>query len=101
VGEDGQHQLTPYATRDLAVTEFLKTFKSKTGNVWADRDNFTAVPGRWTLQMADGASVSQRQRKLLSHVDFKDVADSATLSKSLNLLMRIVSDVEVRHLLFV
>lgn len=96
VGEDGQHQLTPYPTRDHAVAEFLKTFKSKTGNAWDKRDDFTPVPGRWTLQQGDDENIREKQQKLLSHVDFKRVQDSPALSPALNKLMRILSDVEVR-----
>lgn len=37
VGEDGQHQSTPFSTEKEAVTEYCKIFKSKTGNVFGEK----------------------------------------------------------------
>ena len=41
--------------KDGAVKDFKKKFKDKTKNNWDDRDNFTPVPGKYTMiEMDDG-----------------------------------------------
>lgn len=37
VGDIGKYQRTPFQKRDEAVEEFEKIFKSKSGNLWANR----------------------------------------------------------------
>ena len=36
IGDTGQYQRTPFLSRDEAVKEFTKVFKSKSGNAWKD-----------------------------------------------------------------
>jgi Poly(ADP-ribose) polymerase, regulatory domain/Poly(ADP-ribose) polymerase catalytic domain/WGR domain len=49
-GEDGMHQKTPLPSREAAVTEFEKIFRSKTGNVWATRNiDFESKPGKFNM----------------------------------------------------
>ncbi|RCH89506.1 hypothetical protein CU098_003095 [Rhizopus stolonifer] len=49
-GKEGQHQKTPYLTKEEAVQEFKAIFKAKTGNVWDDhRTSFTIKPGRYEI----------------------------------------------------
>ena len=43
----------PFSIYNNAEKEFLKKFKDKTKNDWADRDNFIAVPGKYTLLEMD------------------------------------------------
>ena len=44
----------PFHKQDAAEKEFSKKFKDKTQNHWDNRDNFTAVSGKYTLlDMAD------------------------------------------------
>ena len=40
IGDDGQYQQTPFPTKDEAVKEFKKIFRSKTGNQWKDIKRF-------------------------------------------------------------
>jgi len=49
IGDDGQSQQTPYPSKEAAITEFNKIFKSKTGNEWQDKENFNRVPGKYRL----------------------------------------------------
>ena len=49
IGENGQHQLTPYSTIDECRKEFIKTFKEKTGNQWKDIYEFESKPKKYRL----------------------------------------------------
>ncbi|KAJ3603227.1 hypothetical protein NHX12_030969 [Muraenolepis orangiensis] len=55
VGEVGQNALSAcYNSTNNAVKDFEKKFKDKTKNNWADRDNFVAQKGKYTLIEVDG-----------------------------------------------
>ncbi len=47
--DQGQHQNTPYGTAEQAIEEFEKIFKAKSGNEWANRDNFEEKPKKYRL----------------------------------------------------
>lgn len=49
VGDEGQHQKTPFTTVEEARKEFAKIFKSKTGNSWDNIKNFQAQPKKYRL----------------------------------------------------
>ncbi|XP_007500582.1 protein mono-ADP-ribosyltransferase PARP3 [Monodelphis domestica] len=49
VGEVGQSKLKPFSSLDDAKKDFEKKFQEKTKNRWADRDNFVAHQGKYTL----------------------------------------------------
>jgi predicted DNA-binding WGR domain protein len=49
IGDDGQHQLTPYSTLDECRKEFLKVFREKTGNAWKDTNQFESKIKKYTL----------------------------------------------------
>ena len=50
VGEPGQNAMKgPFGTVEQASQEFCKKFRDKTKNAWEDRQNFTPVPGKYTL----------------------------------------------------
>lgn len=55
VGEPGQKGFKNFFTLEEAEKEFKKKFSEKTRNKWENRDNFVAVPGKYTLlEMDDG-----------------------------------------------
>eukprot|EP00929_Paragymnodinium_shiwhaense_P092631 TRINITY_DN525_c0_g1_i1.p1 TRINITY_DN525_c0_g1~~TRINITY_DN525_c0_g1_i1.p1 ORF type:complete len:482 (+),score=112.04 TRINITY_DN525_c0_g1_i1:89-1534(+) len=49
VGDEGECKLTPCGTSFLACKEFCQKFRSKTGNDWRDRDNFTPKVGKYKI----------------------------------------------------
>eukprot|EP00795_Rhopilema_esculentum_P008747 gene8747-14770_t len=49
IGSGGQHQQTPFSNPQDACNEFQKIFKSKTGNKWADLNNFQKTPNKYSL----------------------------------------------------
>jgi len=48
VGEPGRHASQPCANLSIGIREFEKKFKSKTGNNWANRDNFVPKSKKYT-----------------------------------------------------
>lgn len=49
-GREGQHQKTPYLTKEEAVAEFKSIFKAKTGNVWeTHKESFEVKLGRYEI----------------------------------------------------
>lgn len=53
VGESGSNDLKMFRDLDEAQKLFNKKFQDKTKNKWDKRDNFTAVPGKYTLLEMD------------------------------------------------
>uniref|UniRef100_A0A8C8RTG4 Poly [ADP-ribose] polymerase n=1 Tax=Pelusios castaneus TaxID=367368 RepID=A0A8C8RTG4_9SAUR len=49
VGELGQSKLSPFPSLEAAKKDFEKKFREKTKNSWAERENFVAHPGKYTL----------------------------------------------------
>ncbi|XP_044307387.1 protein mono-ADP-ribosyltransferase PARP3 [Varanus komodoensis] len=49
VGEVGQSKLSSFSSLGDAKKDFEKKFKDKTKNNWADRENFVAHDGKYTL----------------------------------------------------
>ena len=47
--DEGQHQLTPFASLDECRKEFFKVFREKTANAWKDTDHFESKPRKYTL----------------------------------------------------
>jgi len=54
VGEPGQNALVPCGSNyEAAIKKFKQKFKDKTKNHWDNRDDFTPVPGKYTLLEMD------------------------------------------------
>ncbi|XP_010223792.1 PREDICTED: poly [ADP-ribose] polymerase 3 [Tinamus guttatus] len=49
VGEVGQNKLVPFTSLEAAKKDFEKKFREKTKNNWAERANFVAHAGKYTL----------------------------------------------------
>ncbi|KAL8212335.1 UNVERIFIED_CONTAM: Poly [ADP-ribose] polymerase 3 [Gekko kuhli] len=48
-GESGQSKLSSFPSLEAAKKDFEKKFRDKTKNSWADRENFVAHDGKYTL----------------------------------------------------
>jgi len=70
VGEDGQYQRTPFSTLDACTAEFLKIFRSKSGNNFLEahtRKTFKPIDGKYHLQFTRGAK--GKEQALLQPLD--------------------------------
>lgn len=63
VGEAGQSSNKRCGTQEAAEREFCKKFKDKTKNSWEDRENFTAVKGKYTLLEMDDEEGGEEVRR--------------------------------------
>ena len=58
----------PFHSIEAAAKEFTKKFSDKTKNKWEDRDQFTPVPGKYTLlEMDDDDDDDVSKQCLLEH----------------------------------
>ena len=47
IGEEGKFQKTSFSSKDDCVKEYMKVFKSKTGNAWSERGSFVKQPKKY------------------------------------------------------
>ncbi|XP_042883678.1 protein mono-ADP-ribosyltransferase PARP3-like isoform X2 [Penaeus japonicus] len=74
VGEEGKWNADSMKSADDAIKSFEKKFKDKTRNDWANRENFEAVPKKYTLLEMDDDSDEE---------DDTDAVDSLVPKKEL------------------
>jgi len=49
IGTPGEYQTTAAPSKEKAIEEFEKIFKSKSGNDWANKEHFKKQPGKYQL----------------------------------------------------
>ena len=70
IGEDGKYQTKACPNLTVAIRQFETQFKSKTGNNWADRDNFVPKNKKYTPVELDEDSdddVEELKKTLSDH----------------------------------
>jgi hypothetical protein len=88
-GEDGMHQKTPLPSRETAVAEFEKIFRSKTGNVWATRNtDFESKPGKFNMIKTS----PYKKGIILTELDTSVAPLSSQLSTSVQDCLRLCLD---------
>ncbi|CDW74195.1 wgr domain containing protein [Stylonychia lemnae] len=90
--DQGMCQKTPFQTKEKAVEEFLKIFKLKTSNNWADRENFQ-------LPRAKGKYVYHKvSRQIFNYTDslvpfiYKECAESQ-LEKDQQRFIKLIANI--------
>uniref|UniRef100_A0A8C4W322 Poly(ADP-ribose) polymerase family member 3 n=1 Tax=Gopherus evgoodei TaxID=1825980 RepID=A0A8C4W322_9SAUR len=85
VGEVGQSKLSPFPSLEAAKKDFEKKFREKTKNSWAERENFVAHPGKYTLiEVQHGAEEEQEVTMKVDSVDGGKCFKQRTLPCSLD-----------------
>ncbi|KAM9133876.1 protein mono-ADP-ribosyltransferase PARP3 isoform 2-T2 [Pangshura tecta] len=85
VGEVGQSKLSTFPSLEAAKKDFEKKFREKTKNSWAERENFVAHPGKYTLiEVQHGAEEEQEVTVKLDSVDGGKRSKQRTLPCSLD-----------------
>ena len=74
IGDEGENQRSPFNSLDEAKNEFGKIFKSKTGNLWENRDKFERVKGKYMLIKFNKVQLTARE--LLKPIDYKNCPSS-------------------------
>ncbi|XP_032996540.1 protein mono-ADP-ribosyltransferase PARP3 [Lacerta agilis] len=77
VGEVGQSKLNAFPSLEEAKKDFEKKFRDKTKNSWADRENFVAHNGKYTLIEVQHADDEEEQEATVK----VDSVDGVKLSK--------------------
>lgn len=83
----GKFQQTPFSSREEAIKEFEKVFKSKTGNLWTDRDSFEAQPKKYRIvhrvsRKFESRPLPELATVLQDRVEFPDAVRKTSLPKS-------------------
>lgn len=61
IGDRGRIQTQgPYALREVAIKEFTKIFKKKTGNLWPNRNAFVSPPKCYTYVELDYSQIENK-----------------------------------------
>ena len=66
VGEDGQNSTSFFMDLEEAIKSFKKKFLDKTKNQWDNRENFTPVPGKYTLIDMDDNDEDDYDEKVIN-----------------------------------
>lgn len=86
-GEEGQHQKTPFLTKEEAITEFKSIFKSKTGNAWeVHRDPFKTKPGRYEIMKI----VRHPRDTIIDNFDFLSTIVPSELPMEASNIMKLI-----------
>lgn len=87
LGQEGQHQKTPFLTKEEAVNEFKSIFKSKTGNNWDDHEtSFEAKPNRYEIMKV----AHHPKDTIIKNFDFLDTSVSSGLTKEISNVMTLI-----------
>jgi len=81
IGQTGQYQRTPFASKEEAIAEFEKIFKSKSGNLWADRNKFERKPKKYKLMEVNYSK--KHAKDLLAPIDWAKMDVDSNLSDEL------------------
>lgn len=85
IGDQGQHQMTPFSAEKDAIAEFKSIYKSKSGNLW-ESEKFENKPGKYRLVDPENRK-STNQNQIDIKISLKSDKKSL-LSKPLQSLFR-------------
>ncbi len=90
IGDEGENQRSPFNSLEDAKNEFCKIFKSKTGNLWENRNNFERVKGKYMLIKFNKVQLTAKE--LLKPFDYNQCAPSKIEDKEIKNLLKIFTD---------
>ncbi|XP_050414615.1 protein mono-ADP-ribosyltransferase PARP3 [Patella vulgata] len=94
VGESGDSKLT-HGTKEECIKMFEKKFQDKTKNKWADREDFKAKPGKYTLiEMAGDDDEDEVDAPVKVDLSGKTIAESK-LDKTTQKFMSLIFDLDM------
>ena len=93
IGDEGMFQMTPFPSLEECVKEFSKIFKDKSGNEWANRDDFKKVEKKYKLL---NISTKRNQRDYLQPINWKDEKlPESELAKPVREVIKAISDTKL------
>ena len=90
IGEEGANQRSPFNSLDEAKNEFEKVFKSKTGNLWEERNNFERKKGKYMLLTYN--KIRLKPNELLKPFDYEKCPKSKIDNKDIHSLLKAFTD---------
>jgi len=90
IGEEGANQRSPFNSLEDAKTEFGKIFKSKTGNVWDERNNFQRKKGKYMLLTYN--KVKLKPNEILQAFDYEKCPKSKIDNQDIHNLLKAFTD---------
>ena len=90
IGDEGANQRSPFNSLDEAKNEFGKIFKSKTGNLWEERENFERKKGKYMLLTYN--KIKLKPNELLQPFDYEACPKSKLDNKHLHSLLKAFTD---------
>lgn len=94
IGEVGSFQQTPFASKELAIKEFHKIFKAKSGNEWEDKDNFKKVFKKYQLHKLEESRTHPRDYFLPYDLNNPKIPQSE-LSEEVQYIMKAITSVKM------
>ncbi|KAK4515576.1 uncharacterized protein ATC70_010527 [Mucor velutinosus] len=86
-GQEGQHQKTPFLTKEEAVVEFKSIFKAKTGNNWEGHDtSFEPKPNRYEIMKI----AHHPKDAIIDNFDFLDSSVPSDLTEEIANVMKLI-----------
>lgn len=86
-GQEGQHQKTPFLTKEEAVVEFKAIFKSKTGNNWEDHTaSFEPKPNRYEIMKI----AHHPKDTIIKNFDFLRTTVFSDLNEEISNVMKLI-----------
>ena len=93
IGDTGMFQKTPLGSKEEAITEFEKIFKSKSGNEWSERQNFVKQKHKYVIMKLKRENV--HYKTLLRPFDYKALKKKSQLPKYIRKLLKMIVDVSL------
>ena len=91
IGENGMFQSTPFPNASEGKAEFEQIFKKKSGNEWANKDNFVGIKKKYKLLKMHYHTID-RKDYLIPFEDLKDPSiPQSTLKPSIQEFMKLIT----------
>ena len=93
IGTEGQYQQTPFSTKEEVIKEFQKIFQQKSGNEWAQKNNFQKITKKYQLIKTEKRV---NPKEYLIPFDYKNAAMlKCQLEVNIAKIMKLFSDVKM------
>ena len=93
IGDTGMFQKTPLGSKEEAITEFEKIFKSKSGNEWTERKNFVKQKHKYVIMKTKREKI--HYKTLLRPFDYKAITNKSKLPKQIRKLLKLIVDISL------
>ena len=91
IGDNGQHQITFFANKPEAITEFANIFKSKSGNDWSNIENFQRLKKKYKLVRIRNETEKENLIDFYDEYHEKDLVESSMNERVKEILKEVVS----------